>query len=151
MESNYEIHSKEGYVAVSINPKIYPIDVVMSAAYVFTNDYYVLVDGDPEEEIIVEIRPKKEQKLDDIPKNFNNELINYATYAIQSIKNQHLRQSILDRVLMTQSCYDESPQETSPKIDSEAKPWEDEDEPWFDDPEGIAVPWEEKYGDKDKE
>ena len=33
-KSKIEVH-KDGYVAISINPKIYSLDVIYSAAYVF--------------------------------------------------------------------------------------------------------------------
>ena len=58
MQGNMEINKKEGYVMLSVNPKIYPLDVVLSSAYIFTENNYLLVDGDPEEELVVELRPK---------------------------------------------------------------------------------------------
>jgi len=133
MQGNLEINKKDGYVMVSVNPKIYPLDVVLSSGYVFTEKAYVLIDGDPEEEIIVELRPKNKEDVESLGREFNNELVNYATYAVQTLKNERMREAIINRVLET---------------NSETKPWEDK--PWFDDPEGIAVPWEEKYGDKGK-
>lgn len=138
---NLELNREDCSVMVSVNPKIYPLDVVMSAAYIFTNDNYVLLDGDPNDKIIVEIRPKdKTVSVESLGRMFNNELINYATYAVQAIKNAKLRETILNRVLLTNSVQE---------IDS---PIEDpEDELCEDDPEDIAIPWEEKYGDKDPE
>jgi His-Xaa-Ser system protein HxsD len=170
-QGNLEINKKEGYAMVSVNPKIYPLDVVLSSAYIFTEKNYVLVDGDPEEELVVELRPKdKNDDLNILGKEFNNELINYASYAVQVIKNDQFRTAMIKRVLLTNSdkneCFNDNvddeiePWENddqSNDIDDEIEPWEesddddDEDKPWFDDPEGIAVPWEEKYGDKNKE
>jgi len=161
MKSNLEINKKKGFVIVSVNPKIYPLDVVMSAAYIFTDKCYVLVDGDLSEEIIVELRPKDKQELEDLGRDFNNELVNYATYAIQTLKNENLRQAIINRVLLTNSdgngvslSHSETDNDKPKPWETEDKPWEkedsSEDKPWFDDPEGIAVPWEEKYG-KDKD
>jgi len=134
MEGNLEINKKDGYVMVSVNPKIYPLDIVLSAGYVFTERCYVLVDGDPEEELIVELRPKKKESIENLGRDFNNELINYANYAVRALKNERMREMIVQRALQTNS--------------EEPKPGPDK--PWFDDPEGIAVPWEEKYG-KDKD
>jgi len=134
MEGNLEINKKDGYVMVSVNPKIYPLDIVLSAGYVFTERCYVLVDGDPEEELIVELRPKKKESIENLGRDFNNELINYANYAVRALKNERMREMIVQRALQTNS--------------EEPKPGPDK--PWFDDPEEIAVPWEEKYG-KDKD
>lgn len=180
-QPNVEIDSKRGCVRISVNPKIYPLDVVMSSGYIFTEKNYVFLDGDPNEELIVELIPKEKSELSKLGMEFNNELVNYATYAVQEIKNHDLRKSILDRVLMT-NCPASMPYEEGSSQhenfndfpDSRLEPWnssspedgfgsgrdaftgdkegEAGDEGWaFDDPEGIAVPWEEKYGKKDPE
>ncbi len=165
MQGNLEINKKEGFVMVSVNPKIYPLDVVLSSSYMFTDKNYVLVDGDPEEELIVELRPKdKNADIEKLGRDFNNELINYANYAVRAIQNQGMREAIIHRVLMTNSAgrpdyrqpVEEYPAADEELLEVDAKPWIKSDEkseadsPWFDDPEGIAVPWEEKYGDKGK-
>lgn len=171
IQGNLEINKKEGYVLLSVNPKIYPLDVVLSAAYVFLERCYVLVDGDPNEEIVVELRPKdKKQDIETLGRDFNNELVSYASYAVQSLKNEPLREAIINRVLLTNSQEEEWDEEehwndepeniSKPWEESEdiAKPWEEkyddsstEEASYLDDPEGIAIPWEEKYGkDKDK-
>ncbi|MBL7056013.1 hypothetical protein ISS07_03830 [Candidatus Woesearchaeota archaeon] len=141
MQGNLEINEKEGVVLVSVNPKIYPLDVVLSSAYMFTNNNYVLVDGDPSEEIIVELRPKEKKDVEKVGREFNNELINYANYTVQAIKNQGLREAILNRVLKTSDV--SSREEDVSYLETEAKPWK------FD-PEEIAKPWNDKHGeDKD--
>ncbi|MCG2718332.1 MAG: hypothetical protein L6408_05800 [Nanoarchaeota archaeon] len=149
MQGNLEINQKEGCVIISVNPKIYPLDVVLSSAYIFTDNYYVLVDGDPNEEIMVELRPKDSDKdLQKLGRDFNNELINYANYAVQSIRNEQLRGAILNRVLLTNNVTpnDSVKCNTNDYLEKEAKPWQ------FEDPEKIAVPWDEKYGEsKDKQ
>jgi len=152
MQGNLEINKKDNYVLISVNPKIYPVDVVLSSAYIFTDSCYVLVDGDPNEEIIVELRPKKEGDIEKIGRNFNNELVNYANYAVQAIKNSRLREAILNRVLLTNSVQGEDEfNEIAPQQPSE--PWEEnnkvltnEPDENTDDPLEIAKPWEEKYG-----
>jgi His-Xaa-Ser system protein HxsD len=144
MQGNLEMNEKEGYVLVSVNPKIYPLDVVLSSAYIFTDKYYVLVDGDPNEEIIVELRPKdKNDSLEKIGRNFNNELINYASYAVQTIKNERLREAILNRVLLTNSI--ESPVKEIEKSDDFSN--NKTISPKSEDPEEIAAQWVKKYGE----
>lgn len=61
--------------------------------------------------------------MEKIAMEFNNELINYGSYAVQSARNIHLRHIILQRVLHTTG---------SPHIATEAgnlsnsKPWKKE-------------------------
>jgi len=158
MQGNLEINKKDNYVLISVNPKIYPVDVVLSSAYIFTDSCYVLVDGDPNEEIIVELRPKKEGDIEKIGRDFNNELVNYANYAVQAIKNSRLREAILNRVLLTNSVQSEeefnenaygAPQQTSELCEEDNKVLTNEPDEDIDDPLEIAKPWEEKYGEKE--
>lgn len=143
MQGNLKINKKESYVLVSVNPKIYPVDVVLSSAYIFTDSCYVLVDGDPNKEMVVELRPKdKKENIEKIGRNFNNELINYANYAVQAIKNERLREAIINRVLLTNI---EKPEEAIENDDYLEKT---EDEK-FEDPENITIPWDEKYGESE--
>ena len=156
MQGNLEINKKDNYVLISVNPKIYPVDVVLSSAYIFTDSCYVLVDGDPNEEIIVELRPKKEEDIEKIGRDFNNELVNYANYAVQAIKNSRLREAILNRVLLTNSVQagDEfneiAPQQPPEPFEEGDKVLTNEPDEAIDDPLEIAKPWEEKYGKKDE-
>jgi His-Xaa-Ser system protein HxsD len=130
-KGNMEIF--KDYLLLSLNPKIYPIDVIYSASYVMISKAYIILDGEPESEIIVEIRPKVnyQDTLEDLGNEFNEELINYGVYKFQSEKNKTIRETLIQRALITNSL-------ASDAIN-----------PTFDDPEGIAIPWEEKYG-KDK-
>ena len=60
------------------------------------------------------------------PSDFNNELITYAVYKAKTAENQVIRDTIVQRALSTNLPGDE--------------------QDYLDDPESIAVPWEEKYG-----
>jgi len=128
--SNIEINEKEDYVLVSINPKIYFLDVIYSAAYILLDKAHIVLDGDPEEEIIAEIRPKGKQDLRALAMAFNDELLNYSVYKTQSEKNKGIRQAIIQRALLTSGFNDK---------DTE-----------IEDPDGIAVPWEDKYENDNK-
>lgn len=120
---NFEI--KDSSVILSVNPKIYPLDVIFSAAYIFTDKNYIILDGNPEDEILVEIKPKeKTNEMEKIAMEFNNELVNYGSYAVQSARNTHLRHIILQRVLQTAGHQARS--EVSNLSDS--KPWKKENE-----------------------
>lgn len=119
MEGNLEIDEKENMVLVSINPRIYPLPVIYSAAYAFITNCYVLIDGDPSEEIFVELRPKKKTDLKTLGKEFNTELVNYAQYATQCARNAELREAILRRVLSTHDT------ETKDTTEQTTGPWKE--------------------------
>lgn len=115
---------------VLVNTKLYPPEVIYSAAYVFLDRAHFLFDGDPKKQIAVTIRPKeKGLDLKRLCLDFSNELINYSVYVIQAAKKQPIREAIIKRALATNTIPDE---ETSQH---------EEPGDWLDDPEGIAKPW----------
>ncbi|MBU0666569.1 MAG: hypothetical protein ABIC91_01485 [Nanoarchaeota archaeon] len=95
---NMEIH--KNFAIVSLNPKIYPLSVIFSAAYWLLDKAHVIIDGDPETEILVEMRPRdKDVDLKELGNKFNDELINYAVYTVQSTRNKRLREMIVENAL----------------------------------------------------
>ncbi len=114
---------------VLINTKLYPPEVIYSAAYVFLDKAFFLFDGDPKKQINVTIKPRKKGlDLKGLCMEFSNELINYSVYVIQAAKKQAIREAIIRRALATNTLSDET-----------SEP--DEPGEWLDDPEGIAKPW----------
>lgn len=95
---NIELH--EGFVLISVNPKLYPLSVIYAAAYAMLDRVHVIIDGDPETEILVELRAKsKDEDLKEIAYCFNDELINYSIYTIQAARNKKLRETIVENAL----------------------------------------------------
>ncbi|MBW2991652.1 hypothetical protein KY345_00360 [Candidatus Woesearchaeota archaeon] len=130
--NNIEIDEKGEYALFSVNPKIYPLDLVYSASYIMIDKAFIILDGDPKEKILVEIRKKKpEQDLKTLVREFNEELLNYAVYKVQSEKNKHIREMILQRVLLT----------NHPDYIASIAPQKNEDEA-IEDPENIMKKWE---------
>lgn len=100
MAENFRIDEKGESVLISINPGLYGLDAIYAAAYKFIDKYYVLIDGDPREEVVVSIRPKKgEADFSNIAMEFNNELISYMDYFLQVAKNNELRNLIVKKAL----------------------------------------------------
>jgi His-Xaa-Ser system protein HxsD len=128
---NLEVHKDKNNVIISVNPKVYGLDTIFSAAYIFIDKAYVIVDGDPNEEIIVQLRAKdKKTDLEKLGRDFNNELINYSFYGIQTARSMPIRAAIVQRAFFTQS--QEEPKLETPKLEGEkyagelekiAKPW----------------------------
>ena len=130
MIDNIEIHKNK--IVVSVNPIFYNLDVVYSSLYNFLDGCYCKVNGDPVEEILVELKPKKKTDLERLGREFNNELINYSAVEIRGIKTKDMRLEIVKRALTSH------------------QPVEEKSENWEKDPEGINIPWEEKYGKGEK-
>jgi His-Xaa-Ser system protein HxsD len=94
------IKIEEEYATFTINPKIYPLEVIYSAAYIMIDKAFIILDGDPETEIIVEIRKKEEaNEIKDLVVEFNEELLNYATYITQMKRTKVLREILLNKAL----------------------------------------------------
>jgi len=130
---NLEVHRGKDSVIISVNPKIYPLDTIFSAGYIFIDKAYVIVDGDPNEEIIVQLKAKdKKTDLEGLGREFNNELINYSFYAAQTAKNMPIRTSIMQRAFFTQA-------QKEPEIEF-AKPVELK----VENIEEIAQPWKSR-------
>jgi His-Xaa-Ser system protein HxsD len=101
---NFEIHKDRNMIVVLINPRIYSLDVIISAGYILMDKAYVIIDGNPNDKIFVQLRPKKEgTNLEDLGRMFNEELINYSIYAVQTAVNQQIRTAIIQRAFLTHS------------------------------------------------
>jgi len=96
--NNLEIH--KDFVIASINPKLYPLSIIFSAAYALLDRAHIIIDGDPNTEILVELKRKnKEESLEELGRDFNDELVNYVVYMIQSIRNKKIREDIMENAL----------------------------------------------------
>lgn len=115
-----KVDEKNKTVTVKINAKVFPIDIIYSAAYSMLDRAYVILDGDPENVVYAILKPRNfEGSLEELGKIFYDELINYAFYVVQSIRNKDIKEAIIRATL---------PEEES-----------------FED---IATIWEEKFGEK---
>ena len=170
--ANIEVYSK--FALVKVNPKIFPLSIVVSAAYDLMDKGYFVMNGDPKTEIVVEVRLQKdsdkETSLLELAKEFNNQMINYAFYEIQSARTKGVREVITRAALFGEPSevvdeYLEDQATSCPVCQTEGsdddvcEPSPDEsldvndivDSFDFDDPEGIAIPWDEKYGKSSEE
>jgi len=159
---NMEIDEKDKCVVIKVNPKIYPLPVVYQAAEVFIDKCFVFLDGDPEKEIKVFLKPKEESlDLKALGGEFNNELLNYSALVIRAMMNKELRELIVKRAFFTVAEVEKEKEERleekfeeklaeKEKIDIGARVpivgenQEDIGEEF--DLEEIAKPWEEQKG-----
>lgn len=141
-----DIKIDKEWAILNINPRVYDLETIYSAAYVFLDKAYILLDGDPKKEILVKLKPKNTENPEKLGNEFFNELINYSDYQKRAKKTKEIREMLLQRALITN---DPSALENDEEFNKILNDLED-DEDFLDDSEGIAVPWEEKYGeDKD--
>ena len=103
-DDNMEVDEKAENIVISVNPRIYPMNTIFSAAYILTDKAWIIIDGDPSEEIIVQLRRKDSKvNLVELGRSFNNELVNYSVYNAQVEKNAVLRGMIIQKAFETQS------------------------------------------------
>ena len=64
---NIEMNEQRGFALFSLNPKIYPLATVKTAVKHILDRACVILDGDPAEEILIEVRTiKPEYKIKEI-------------------------------------------------------------------------------------
>ena len=135
MDKNIKIQQDKA--TLSINPKLYDLEVVYSTSYVFLDRAYIVLDGDPEKEIIVKVKPKKDENIKELSYDFFNELINYSDYKKRSESTRKIRELILQRALATNdpNLIEED------EFDRLLKELDDENN--GSDENDIIVPWED--------
>lgn len=136
----------ESRVRLTVDTTVYPREAVLGAAYTFTDRCFVLLDSPGPEQLQIELRGREtldQPALQVLVGEFGNELLAQATRQVIGQQNRSLIEAIVSRAVGAAK----GPG-ASAEIDlSELEDLELDDEP-FDDPLGIAVSWEEKYGKK---
>ena len=136
----------ERSVALRVNLELHPLESVFGAAYTFIDRCYVWLDKDADGRIVVELTPRSgaNDSFEALAGDFSNELLAQTTRGMVLKANRDLVQAIVSRGLAGAGARTAAPNiPTLPDLET----FELEDEP-FDDPLGIAISWEEKYGKK---
>jgi His-Xaa-Ser system protein HxsD len=134
-------------VDVVVDPGVYPIEAVMASAYVFVDRCYVLLDKLPDGRIKVALTAKagtSDAQLAAVSGEFQNELLAQALRREVASRHEHVREAIIARALFGAAPLVDGAPAEPPGLDPRFLPAEDDD--YLEDPLGIAVPWEEKYG-----
>ncbi len=142
-------------IDVVVDESIYPLECVMSTAYVFIDRCYVLLDKVPEG-VKISLSPKPSTTGDEIQAiagDFQNELLGQALRMRIAQRHEKVRETIVARALFGAAprISEFAPNETAvapsdEQIGVEAQFVPQANDEYLDDPLGIAVPWEEKYG-----
>jgi His-Xaa-Ser system protein HxsD len=99
---NAELHEKENFALVALNPGIFSLPVIFSAAYVLLDKAFIVIDGSIDQ-IVVSMQPKEGKNLRSLVQQFNGQLINYSVNAAESKKTERIRNELIKRALLTQS------------------------------------------------
>jgi His-Xaa-Ser system protein HxsD len=130
-----------GTATVRVDATIYPLEAVYGAAYVFIDRCWVLLDRDGEGRLRVSLTPKKtpsEESARALLGELGNELLSCAWRAQIAKESRSIIEAATTRAL--------AGARGAPTLDDlESFDFSDES---FDDPLGIAMSWEEKYGKK---
>lgn len=170
---------KEKSLTINLNSKVYPLEVVLGAAYSFIDRVYVYLDGDPDKIIKISFKSKDgDSNIKKIAGDFQNELLNQALRRQISENNQVIREYIVANAILGSMTPKADPQKCSSdkivdvkdknKSDLGLELEKDKDllkelkklEKEFavseknfdfnDDKMGIAMSWEDKYGKNKK-
>jgi His-Xaa-Ser system protein HxsD len=142
---NPTIQAAKNMVSIQVDEKVFPRDVVVAAAYIFIDRCYIRLERALRGRVLARIKGKKKlsrNQLVNLADEFENELLHQLIRRQVAERTDGLREVIVGRALF--SAEPESGAEAA-----QAEPQEDMD--YLDDPLGIAIPWEEKYGDDKKE
>lgn len=141
---NPTIQAAQNLVSVQIDEKVFPRAVVVSAAYMFLERCYIRLEREPRSRVVARIKGKKKlsrNQLANLADEFENELLHQLIRRQVAERTDGLREVIVGRALLSA--------EPDQGEAAGAEPQEDLD--YLDDPLGIAVPWEEKYGNGKEE
>jgi His-Xaa-Ser system protein HxsD len=129
---------------------IYPLEVVMAAGYSFIDRFYVLMDKEGQGRVRVSLSAKPSQSgalAAAVADEFSNELLSQALRHEIGKKHEKVREILLARALfgaapkMAETSWAEQAAD-APSGTADGST----DDDYLDDPLGIAVPWEEKFG-----
>lgn len=121
---------------IEVDINIYPLEAIYGASYVFLDRAYIFIDKAKANKIIVYLKGKNKlsaKDQDELQGEFLNELLNYAFRLKLAKENKKSREYMVEQALFGAVNQDTG---LSDQLG------------YDDDPLGIAVPWEEKYGSK---
>lgn len=137
-------------VDVLVDAGVYPLEVIMGAAYVFVDRCFLLLDRTPDGRVKVAFTPRPgaaEGEIGVVAGEFQNELLAQALRARLAERHEKVREALVARALFG-AAPEQAPAPapaTDEQLGLEARFLPAADDDYLDDPLGIAVPWEEKY------
>lgn len=123
-------------IKIEVDVNVYPLEAIYGTSYVFLDRAYIFIDQVKANKIIVYLKGKNKLSVkdkDDLQGEFLNELLNYSFRSRLAKENKKTREYMIEQALF--GAINQSSGLS--------------DQPGYnDDPLGIAVSWEKKYGRK---
>ncbi len=136
----------DGWAQLRVDTHVFSIDIVRRTSFTFVENYYVFLAWEDEQHMLVTLTAKRmpvdDAYLQNIAGEFANEALNQALRDQLMKDTRSLRELIVGRALFAAV--------NQPRVENDLD-FLDDDEDFLDDPLGIAVPWEEKFGKKSEE
>ncbi len=137
------VNARKNEIKWDIGTSTYPMDAVYGASYVFLDRCYVYLDKTADRRIVIVLRGKEpldRGELERLAGDFSSELLHQVLRTRIAKRTGKVREMIIGRALWSA----EGPTDDY-GFDDDFDDLGDDDD-YLDDPLGIAVPWEEKYG-----
>ena len=138
-------------VDLTVDTALYPMDAILGTAYVFVDRCYVFLDRTAEGGVRVSLSAKAgttDGEMRAAAGDFQNELLAQALRLRIAERHEKVRETIVARALFGAAPRLAEGAERLPDpqvaLDPQFLPAEGDD--YLEDPLGIAVPWEEKFG-----
>lgn len=166
------MNKKQKKTTFFLNPKLYSLEAIYGAAYVFLDKAYIYLDGSPKSKIKITLKAKKGLKESkNLKEEFLNELLNFSLRDQVSKNNKKIRERIVGTVLSIASSplekneteedlmFKEKTMELEQDFSKMTAPWcktgsrkktSSKKKTWRKDPAGIMTPWEKKRSSKRK-
>jgi len=97
-------HKEKDSVIVSVDAALYGKETVLAAAYAMLGKAHIIIGKDKQtSEFLVKLTPlegkSKGSVLDELARDFNDQLVNYAMFYQESAKNDELRKVLIATAL----------------------------------------------------
>lgn len=127
---------------INLNSTIYPLEAILNACYCFIDRAYIFLDTNSTGSVIKVFFKSKQSssamKSGSLRGDFMNELLHSAVRYTVSKNNRKIREYITGRALYSALAAPELPLKGINNADAKSG--------YQEDPLGIAIPWEKKYG-----
>ena len=144
------VETRGDVAMLTVHRTLYPEDVLFGTAFTFLDRCFVHLDMADADHVRVELTARPGGSAADLAGAFKNELVTQAVRLRLARETEQIRTLIVGRAIGEAIPEEPGDQdEFSPELPPEvAKILAEEEDSldFLDDPLGIAVPWEEKYG-----
>lgn len=142
---------------IKLSKSAYPVQAVLHTCNLFSDRAYFKVDENGKE-VVVSVSLKKGRNtavLEKLIMEFQNELLHNVLRLKIAKDNKKVRELLIEQALcaaLPQRREEEEPRISEEEIDKELEEIlkEVEADDYKEDPLGIAIPWEDKFGKKEK-